>query len=141
MAFREVLANALMHQDLEARGSSLTIEIFSDHVDVSNPGAPLVSPQRFIDSTSVTRNPHLGEALRVAKFVEKRGSGWDRIVESLEAAHFPPALIRTNGATTVTLSAYRPFALMSQEEKEEAVYQHACLNVLENRPVTNSSVR
>ncbi|MBF9010264.1 RNA-binding domain-containing protein [Corynebacterium phoceense] len=141
VAFREVLANALMHQDLEARGSSLTIEIFSDHVDVSNPGAPLVSPQRFIDSTSVTRNPHLGEALRLAKFVEKRGSGWDRIVESLEAAHFPPALIRTNGATTVTLSAYRPFALMSQEEKEEAVYQHACLNVLENRPVTNSSVR
>ncbi len=127
IAFREVLANALMHQNLEQRGQFLTVEVFSDRVEVTNPGAPLIDPQRFIDSTSSTRNPHLGEALRLAHFVEQRGSGWDKIVTVLEAEHFPPALVRSNGNTTVTLSAYRPFKLMAQEEKIQAVYQHACL--------------
>ena len=88
-----------------------------------------------------TRNTHLGEALRLAHFVEQRGSGWDKIVSSLEAEHFPPALIRANGSTTVSLSAYRPFALMTMEEKTQAVYQHACLRFLENHPVNNSSIR
>lgn len=130
-----------MHQDLEQRGQYLTVEVFSDRVEVTNPGTPLVDPQRFIDSASTTRNPCLGEALRLAHFVEQRGSGWDKIVASLEAEHFPPALIRSNGTTTVTLSAYRPFKLMTTDEKIEAVYQHACLGFLDNRAVTNASVR
>ena len=141
VAFREVFANALMHQDLEQRGQYLTVEIFSDRVEVTNPGTPLVNPERFIDAASTTRNVRLGEALRLAHFVEQRGSGWDKIVESLEAAHFPPALIRANGNTTVTLSAYRTFALMTTEEKIQAVYQHACLGFLASRPVTNASIR
>lgn len=141
VAFREVFANALMHQDLEQRGQYLTVEIFSDRVEVTNPGTPLVDPQRFIDSASTTRNAHLGEALRLAHFVEQRGSGWDKIVASLEKEHFPPALIRANGTTTVTLSAYRPFNLMTTDEKIEAVYQHACLGFLDNRAITNASIR
>lgn len=141
IAFREVYANALMHQDLEDIGRFITVEIFSDHVDVTNPGSPLVEPKRFIDSASKTRNPALGEALRQARFVEQRGSGWDKIVSSLEEQHFPPALIRTNGSTTVTLSAYRPFRMMNPTERMEAVYQHTCLRFLENQPVNNSSVR
>ncbi|GEA42982.1 putative DNA-binding protein [Corynebacterium striatum] len=141
VAFREVLANALMHQDLEQRGRFLTVEIFSDRVEVTNPGTPLIDPQRFIDSASTTRNTHLGEALRLAHLVEQRGSGWDKIVSSLETEHFPPALVRANGSTTVSLSAYRPFALMTMEEKTQAVYQHACLRFLENLPVNNSSIR
>lgn len=141
IAFREVYANALMHQDLEDQERFLTIEVFSDHIDVTNPGKPLVDPQRFIDAASTTRNPVLGEALRQAHFVEQRGSGWDKIVSSLEEQHFPPALTRTNGSTTVTLSAYRPYAMMTQMERLQAVYQHSCLRFLENRPVNNSSVR
>lgn len=141
IAFREVYANALMHQNLEDTGKFITVEVFADHIDVTNPGQPLVDPQRFIDAASTTRNPTLGEALRQAHFVEQRGSGWDKIVSALEKHHFPPALIRTNGSTTVTLSAFRPYSMMSQTERIQAVYQHACLRLLENQPVNNTSVR
>ncbi|MDK8592578.1 ATP-binding protein [Corynebacterium accolens] len=141
IAFREVLANALMHQNLDDSGKYLTVEIFTDRVEITNPGAPLVSPQRFIDSASFTRNPKLGEALRQAHFVEQRGSGWDKIVSALEAEHFPPALIRTNGSTMVTLSAFRTFALMSPAERIQATYQHTALGFLDNRVINNASIR
>lgn len=141
VAFREVFANALMHQNLDETGKYLTVEIFTDRVEVTNPGTPLVNPQRFIDTASLTRNSHLGEALRQAHFVEQRGSGWDKIVSALEAEHFPPALIRTNGSTTVTLSAFRTFALMSPAERIQATYQHAALGFLDNRVINNKSVR
>ncbi|MEJ4100505.1 ATP-binding protein [Corynebacterium mastitidis] len=141
IAFREVYANALMHQDLEQTGRFLTVEVFSNRVEVTNPGCPLIDPARFIDSTSTTRNPTLGTALRQAQFVEQRGSGWDKVVQSLELSKLPPALVRTNGSTTVILSAFKPFPLLSQEERRQAVYQHTCLAYLENRVSNNSSIR
>ncbi|MBC3186072.1 hypothetical protein H7347_05695 [Corynebacterium sp. zg-331] len=141
IAFREVYANALMHQDLEQTGKFLTVEVFADRAEVTNPGTPLISPERFIDAPSTTRNPKLGAALCQAQFVEQRGSGWDKVVQSLESEKFPPALVRANGSTTVTLSAFRPFPLLSQQERHQAVYQHTCLAFLEGRVVNNSSIR
>ncbi|KQB84349.1 Divergent AAA domain protein [Corynebacterium oculi] len=141
IAFREVYANALMHQDLDQTGKFLMVEVFADRVEVTNPGTPLISPKRFIDAPSTTRNPKIGTALRQAQFVEQRGSGWDKVVQSLESEKFPPALVRANGSTTVSLSAFRPFALLSQQERQQAVYQHACLAFLEGRVVNNSSIR
>ncbi|MGV0360275.1 RNA-binding domain-containing protein [Corynebacterium mastitidis] len=141
IAFREVYANALMHQDLEQTGKFLTVEAFADRVEVTNPGTPLISPERFIDAPSTTRKPKLGEALRQAQYVEQRGGGWDKVVQSLETDKLPPALVRTNGSTTVTLSAFKPFSLLSQQERQQAVYQHTCLAYLEGRAANNSSIR
>lgn len=51
-AVREVLANALIHQDFTATGTSVTLEIYDDRVDVTNPGEPIVDVERFIDGCS-----------------------------------------------------------------------------------------
>ncbi|QPK79394.1 putative DNA binding domain-containing protein [Corynebacterium lizhenjunii] len=141
IAFREVYANALLHQDLNDTGKFVTISVFADRIEVANPGTPLVDPDRFIDAVSDSRNQRLGEALRRAYFVEQRGSGWDKIVQSLEEEHFPPALVRVNGSTVVSLSAYRPYSMMSMRERMQAVYQHTCLSLLRAQPVNNASVR
>jgi ATP-dependent DNA helicase RecG len=37
-AIRELIANALIHQDFEMTGMSVTIEMYSDRLEVSNPG-------------------------------------------------------------------------------------------------------
>ena len=39
-AVREILANALIHQDLAVTGSGPVVEVFSDRVDFTNPGPP-----------------------------------------------------------------------------------------------------
>lgn len=49
VAIRELVANALIHQDLTEKGFPM-VEIFSDRIEISNPGMPLVTTDRFIDA-------------------------------------------------------------------------------------------
>ncbi len=42
IAVRELVANALVHQDFTIGGSSVMVEIYANRVEISNPGTPLV---------------------------------------------------------------------------------------------------
>ena len=42
IAIRELVANALIHQDFNITGAGPMVEIFSDRMEISNPGAPLI---------------------------------------------------------------------------------------------------
>ncbi len=64
LAIRELVANALIHQDLTITGAGPMIEIFADRLEVTNPGLPLVEPLRFIDMAPRSRNEFIGSAMR-----------------------------------------------------------------------------
>ena len=53
---REFLANALIHQGLWQSGTHTMVEIFSDRLEITNPGVPLVDINRFIDTPPKSRN-------------------------------------------------------------------------------------
>jgi ATP-dependent DNA helicase RecG len=76
---RELLANALAHQDLSITGAGPLIEIYDDRLEVTNPGEPLVRPEMFINAPPRSRNEKLATMLRRCGICEERGSGWDRI--------------------------------------------------------------
>ena len=42
IAIRELVANALIHQDFSIFGTSPTVEIYSDRIEITNPGKPLI---------------------------------------------------------------------------------------------------
>jgi len=42
LAIRELIANALIHQDMTVRGAGPQIELFEDRIEITNPGKPLV---------------------------------------------------------------------------------------------------
>jgi ATP-dependent DNA helicase RecG len=46
-AIRELIANALIHQDLKMQGASVMIEIYPNRIEISNPGEPIVPVERF----------------------------------------------------------------------------------------------
>ena len=48
VAIREFVANALIHQDFAIDGSPITIEIFSNRLVITNPGAPLHNINRLV---------------------------------------------------------------------------------------------
>ena len=48
-ALRELIANALIHQEFLATGASVMIEMYSDRIEISNPGIPPIKVERFID--------------------------------------------------------------------------------------------
>ena len=50
VAIKEIVANALTHQDFTINGAEPLVEVFADRVRVTNPGSPPVEPERFIDA-------------------------------------------------------------------------------------------
>lgn len=50
VAIRELVANALIHQDFTITGTCPMIEIYDDRLEISNAGNPLIHPSRFVDA-------------------------------------------------------------------------------------------
>jgi predicted HTH transcriptional regulator len=49
-AIRELVANMLIHQNFNIKGTSPMVEIFDSRIEMTNTGQPLVEPQRFLDT-------------------------------------------------------------------------------------------
>lgn len=142
LALRELLANTLIHQDLTLSGTGPTVELFEDRIEFTNPGRPLVDPERFIDSPPQSRNENLAASMRRAGLCEERGSGWDKIASMIELNQLPAPLVEvTDVHTRVVMFAHRPLSAMDGESKLRAVYFHACLQYVNREPMSNSTLR
>ncbi|MCK5715855.1 MAG: putative DNA binding domain-containing protein, partial [Thiomargarita sp.] len=42
LSIRELVANALIHQDFKSRGNNVMIEIYDNRIEISNPGKPVI---------------------------------------------------------------------------------------------------
>ncbi|MCY3853656.1 MAG: putative DNA binding domain-containing protein [Thaumarchaeota archaeon] len=141
-AVRELIVNALIHQDLMATGTSTTIEIFEDRIEIKNPGKPLISTQRFIDAHPQSRNERLAKEMRLLGFCEERGSGIDKVVHLCEVYQLPAPLFSADEkSTTTVIFAPKEFSQMSKEDRTRAAYLHACLKFVNGEFMTNQSLR
>lgn len=141
LAIRELVANALIHQDVEDTGSFVMIEIYTDRIEISNPGKPLIPPDRFIDEYK-SRNERLADLMRRFGICEEKSSGIDKVVSLVEAWQLPAPDFRVGERnTTVVLYAHKDFEEMDRKERVRACYQHACLNYVSNKKMTNQSLR
>lgn len=140
IAVRELVANALIHQDLTEKGFPM-VEIFSDRIEISNAGTPLVTPDRFIDAY-LSRNDKLADLMRRMGFCEEKGSGLDKVIFYNELYQLPPInVIVAENRTRVTLYSYKALNDLDKKEKIRACYQHACLKYVSNEKMTNQSLR
>lgn len=140
IAIRELVANALIHQDLSEKGFPM-VEIFSDRIEISNSGTPLVTPDRFIDAY-LSRNEKLADLMRRLGFCEEKGSGLDKVIFYNEIYQLPPInVIVAENRTRVTMYSYKALNALDKKEKIRACYQHACLKYVSNEKMTNQSLR
>lgn len=142
LAIRELVANALIHQDLRVVGAGPMVEIFRDRVEITNPGVPLVDTDRFLDTPPRSRNEKLAAFMRRIGVCEERGSGIDKVVFELEFAQLPAPEFRVHGDNTVaTVFGPRTLASMDRGDRTRAVYLHTCLRFVSRQDVTNTSIR
>lgn len=141
IAIRELVANALIHQDLSETGTSVMIEIYSDRIEFSNPGKPYIPPERFIDEYQ-SRNEALADLMRRLGMCEEKGSGIDKVVHSAEVYQLPAPDFRVGEKhTTVVLFGHKDFEDMDRRDRVRACYQHCCLRYVMNQKMTNQSLR
>ena len=85
LAVRELVANAIIHQNFFLQGTSPMVEIFDDRMEITNPGIPLIEKERFVDHPPVSRNEKLASFMRRIGVCEERGSGYDKVVFQTES--------------------------------------------------------
>ena len=142
IAVRELVANALIHQDFAVTGAGPVVSIFDARIEITNPGEPLVPTERFVDAEPQSRNAELARLMRRFGICEERGSGIDRVIQNVEKHQLPAPLFEAPpGGTRATLFAHKPLSAMDKGERIRACYQHACLCYVNRRPVNNASVR
>ena len=117
LAVRELIANALIHQDFFMTGVGPMVEIFDDRIEITNPGTPLVDPQRFVDTPPRSRNEGLASLMRLIGICEERGSGIDKVIRLVEMFQLPaPIFEAPDGFTRSVLFAHRPLARMDRAD-------------------------
>lgn len=142
LAVREAVANALIHQDFSVSGTGPTVEIFSNRIEITNSGIPLVDVNRIIDNPPKSRNEKLAALMRRLRMCEELGTGWDKIVISCELLQLPaPKIELFEESTRVTLFSEIPFSNLSPEDKLRACYMHACVLHVQGEQLSNSSLR
>lgn len=141
VVIRELLANALIHQDFEKTGMAPTVEIYSNRVEISNPGVPLVPIDRLIEGYE-SRNERLADLMRRIGICEEKGSGIDRTIDAAEAFQLPAPDFRVEQQRMVVI-VYGPrtFRLMDKEDRMRACYQHCELQWVQRKSMTNQSLR
>ncbi len=144
IALRELIANALIHQDFSIRGSGPMIEIFDDRIEISNPGRLLPSKKidRLIRTTPESRNEILAAAFRRYNICEERGSGFEKAVSAIELFGLPPLKFENlENSFRVTMYMPKKFGDMTPAERVEACYQHSIIRYYSFGGMTNTSLR
>ena len=81
-ALREALVNAVIHREYAITGSQVLLEVFSDRITVTSPGAlpnHLTVERARSGGMSRPRNEAVAHAMVVLGFMERRGRGWLRM--------------------------------------------------------------
>lgn len=139
---RELVANALIHQDMSIAGASVMVEVFENRVEISNPGEPIVPLERFIDGYQ-SRNERLADVMRRMHICEEKSSGIDQVIHAAEVFQLPAPDFRVgHRRTIVTLFGPRPFEQMDRNDRVRACYQHCALKwVMSLGGMSNQSLR
>ena len=142
LSIREIVANAIIHQDFFESGNSVMIEIFANRFEVTNPGVPLISTERFLDSPPKSRNESLASFMRRIGICEERGSGVDKIIIQSEVYQLPAPIFEIRDNSTISiLFAHKELKEMDKQDKIRACYQHASLRYIQRDYMTNTSLR
>ncbi len=141
-AVRELVANALIHQDFSITGAGPMVEIFDTRIEITNPGEPLVEVERILDRPPKSRNETLASLMRRFDICEERGTGIDKVVISIERRQLPPPLFEAPaGSTRTWLFAHKTLSNMDKPERVRACYLHAGIRFVQNDYLTNTSLR
>ncbi|MCE7053897.1 helix-turn-helix domain-containing protein [Algoriphagus sp. AGSA1] len=103
-ALKEAIVNALCHRDYYDKGARITVELFKDRVEITNPGGltSAITEAEF-GTKSHSRNPLIFGLFVRIHMVEQVGSGVGRIKDQMKDAGLPEPQFKTDGMFTVVL--------------------------------------
>ena len=117
-AFREAIANAIIHRTWDVR-ANITISMFSDRIEITSPGGlpSGISESEYLRGMiSIPRNPILANVFFRLRYIEKFGTGIQRILESYTDKKTAPSFDIQENSISVTLPTDKTVPLTTDEE-------------------------
>lgn len=86
---QEGIVNALIHRDYLELGSEVHIDMFDDRLEIYSPGGMVsgtsITEENILQIPSVRRNPVIADIFSRLKYMERRGSGFKKIISDYES--------------------------------------------------------
>lgn len=87
-SYHEALINALAHRDYLVNGSEVHIDIYDDRMEIYSPGGmadgSVIQERDPLTVPSTRRNPVLADVLNRLGYMERKGSGFGKIISGYE---------------------------------------------------------
>jgi ATP-dependent DNA helicase RecG len=109
-ALREAVVNAVVHADYRQRGAPIRVAVYSDRVEIENPGQllPGLTVSDLFAGISRLRNRMIGRIFAERGYIEQWGSGVRRMVAACREVGLPdPEIEELFGLVRVTFRMTR----------------------------------
>lgn len=134
IAFREAVANALVHRDWSISNARIQISMMDDRVEITSPGGlpeDMTETLYFQEFYSVPRNPQIAYVFLRLGYIERFGTGIRRIMESYQKEIIKPSFRITEKTITVSLPVTGQLHTLSSDEQK--IYQFLKQNRFSSR--------
>lgn len=141
IAIREMVANALIHQDFTVSGAGPVIEVYQDRIEITNPGNSLIEVDRIINERQ-SRNQKFAAAMREIGLCEERGGGIDKAIIDIEHRSLPaPEFFASEKAMRVVIFGPKKFNQLSKADKIWSCFCHCVVRWIRLDYMSNTSLR
>ena len=141
-ALREAILNALCHRQYEKFNLTISIAIFDDRIEISNPGIlpPQITTENIIHShDSAPYNPLIANVLYNSSYIENWGSGVSRIIKACRKANLAAPQWSTN-AGFVVVTFCRPISDATTEKTTEKTTDTILKQIQANPNITTQEL-
>ena len=87
-SYHEAIVNALAHRDYLVNGSEVHIDIYDDRMEIYSPGGmpdgSMIQDRDPLTVPSTRRNPVLADVFNRLGYMERKGSGFGKIISGYE---------------------------------------------------------
>ena len=118
-AVREAITNAVMHRDWFFDGANVFVELYADRIEVISPGSlPKGLTLADLGRKSIRRNPLIADLLHRIDFIEKAGTGIQRIRDGAREQECPEPEFEADRFVTVT---FRPNPVVREVSGDDRI--------------------
>lgn len=118
-AFREAIANALVHRAWDVN-ASIKVSMYEDRIEISSPGGlpSELSEEEYLNGQiSILRNPIIGNVFFRLKYIEKFGTGILRINYAYEESVKKPIYKVFDNSIMITLPVFETKEKLTMTEQ------------------------
>lgn len=144
-ARREAIVNALIHRDYQILGAEIHIDMFDDRLEITSPGGmfdgSLIQNLEIKNIPSMRRNIVIADVFSRLHYMDRRGSGLSRILESYNDSIQKPKFISDSLSFTVIFPNKGYYKTNETDENKNIVSDRDLFFIQLYKSIQNTNIR